>query len=115
MLQLLTAKPVLYVCNVEEASAATGNALSARVAEMAAGAGRRACGDLGPDRGGTGAASRRRGAEFLTEMGLAEPGLDRLIRAGYDASGPADLFHRRPEGGARLDHPRGTPPRRPRA
>ncbi|MFN3281490.1 MAG: redox-regulated ATPase YchF, partial [Tabrizicola sp.] len=36
MLQLLTAKPVLYVCNVEEASAASGNAQSARVAEMAA-------------------------------------------------------------------------------
>src|ERR1700754_2992213 len=35
-LQLLTAKPVLYVCNVEEASAATGNAFSAKVAEMAA-------------------------------------------------------------------------------
>ena len=34
-LNLLTAKPVLYVCNVEEASAATGNAQSARVAEMA--------------------------------------------------------------------------------
>ena len=36
MLQLITAKPVLYVCNVEEAAAATGNAQSARVAEMAA-------------------------------------------------------------------------------
>src|SRR6056297_3247453 len=36
LLQLLTAKPVLYVCNVEEASAASGNALSDRVAEMAA-------------------------------------------------------------------------------
>ena len=35
-LQLLTTKPVLYVCNVEEASAATGNAQSARVAELAA-------------------------------------------------------------------------------
>src|SRR3546814_7970893 len=35
-LQLMTAKPVLYVCNVEEASAATGNALSAKVAEKAA-------------------------------------------------------------------------------
>ena len=36
MLQLLTSKPVLYVCNVEEAEAASGNAHSARVAEMAA-------------------------------------------------------------------------------
>ena len=36
MLQLSTAKPVLFVCNVEEASAAHGNSQSARVAEMAA-------------------------------------------------------------------------------
>jgi Predicted GTPase, probable translation factor len=36
MLQLLTTKPVLYVCNVEEDAAAEGNAQSARVAEMAA-------------------------------------------------------------------------------
>ena len=36
LLQLLTAKPVLYVCNVEEASAATGNAFSEAVAKMAA-------------------------------------------------------------------------------
>ena len=36
MLQLLTAKPVLYVCNVEEGSAADGNAHSAKVAQMAA-------------------------------------------------------------------------------
>jgi len=40
LLQLLTAKPVLFVCNVEEASAASGNAQSARVAEMAARQGR---------------------------------------------------------------------------
>ncbi|MBY0407458.1 MAG: redox-regulated ATPase YchF, partial [Rickettsiales bacterium] len=36
LLQLLTSKPIMYVCNVDEASAATGNSLSARVAEMAA-------------------------------------------------------------------------------
>ena len=42
LLQLLTAKPVLYVCNVEEASAATGNAHSEAVAKLAAARGRRA-------------------------------------------------------------------------
>jgi hypothetical protein len=83
MLQLLTAKPVLYVCNVEEASAATGNAQSARVAEMARAQG-----------AGTVVISARIEEElaqldpeeaeaFLDEMGLQEPGLDRLIRAGY--------------------------------
>jgi GTP-binding protein YchF len=83
MLQLLTTKPVLYVCNVEEESAGTGNSQSARVAEMAAAQGNshvvisarieEEISQLEPDE-----------AEmFLGEMGLEEPGLDRLIRAGY--------------------------------
>ncbi|MDF1856925.1 redox-regulated ATPase YchF [Pseudooceanicola sp.] len=83
-LQLLTTKPVLYVCNVAETEAAEGNALSAAVAKMAAeqGAGHviisarieEEISQLEADE-----------AEmFLTEMGLEEPGLDRLIRAGYD-------------------------------
>ena len=37
-------------------------------------------------------------AEFLAEMGLEEPGLNRLIRAGYDLLRPADLLHRRRQG-----------------
>ncbi len=83
MLQLLTAKPVLYVCNVDEASAATGNEFSAAVAAMAAEQGAASVvisarieeeiSRLEPDE-----------AEmFLLEMGLEEAGLDRLIRAGY--------------------------------
>ena len=83
LLQLLTTKPVLYVCNVEEDSAGTGNSQSARVAEMAAAQGNSAVvisarieeeiSQLEPDE-----------AEmFLGEMGLEEPGLDRLIRAGF--------------------------------
>ena len=84
MLQLLTTKPVLYVCNVGEAEAATGNAFSAKVAEMAAAQGNahviisaqieEEISQLEPEE-----------AEmFLSEMGLEEAGLDRLIRAGYD-------------------------------
>ena len=84
MLQLLTTKPVLYVCNVEEDSAGTGNSQSVRVAEMAAAQGNshvvisarieEEISQLEPDE-----------AEmFLGEMGLAEAGLDRLIRAGYE-------------------------------
>jgi GTP-binding protein YchF len=83
MLQMLTTKPVLYVCNVEEDSAGTGNSQSARVAEMAAAQGNshvvisarieEEISQLEPDE-----------AEmFLGEMGLEEPGLDRLIRAGF--------------------------------
>ena len=84
MLQLLTTKPVLYVCNVAEEEAAEGNAHSAAVAEMAAAQGNahviisakieEEISQLEPDE-----------AEmFLGEMGLEEAGLDRLIRAGYD-------------------------------
>ncbi|WP_306006020.1 redox-regulated ATPase YchF [Aquicoccus porphyridii] len=84
MLQLLTTKPVLYVCNVAEDEAATGNAHSQAVADMAAAEGNAAVvisarieeeiSQLDPDEA----------AMFLDEMGLAEAGLDRLIRAGYE-------------------------------
>jgi ribosome-binding ATPase len=84
MLQLLTAKPVLYVCNVEESAAATGNSQSARVAARARAEGNayviisarieEEISQLAPDEQ----------AMFLEEMGLSEAGLDRLIRAGYD-------------------------------
>ncbi|PJE30728.1 Ribosome-binding ATPase YchF [Pseudooceanicola marinus] len=83
-LQLLTTKPVLYVCNVNEEDAAAGNAFSRAVEEMAAAQG-----------AGTVLISARIEEEisqldaeeaemFLGEMGLEEAGLDRLIRAGYD-------------------------------
>ncbi len=92
MLQLLTAKPVLYVCNVEESSAATGNSQTARVAEMAVqqGAGHvvisarieEEISQLDPE-----------DAElFLSELGLEEAGLSRLIRAGYDLLGLRTFF-----------------------
>jgi GTP-binding protein YchF len=84
MLQLLTAKPILYVCNVDEGNAATGNDFSAKVAEMAAEQGAASVvisaaieeeiSQLEPDET----------AMFLEEMGLEEAGLDRLIRAGYE-------------------------------
>ncbi len=92
MLQLITAKPVLYVCNVEEAAAATGNAQSARVAEMAAAEGaahvvisariEEEIAQLAP----------AEAAEFLDAMGLSEAGLDRLIRAGYALLGLQTYF-----------------------
>ena len=75
LLQLLTAKPVLYVCNVEEAAAATGNAQSERVAAMAAAEGVGLRGDLGGDRGGDRPARRRRaGASSSSRWGCTRPG-----------------------------------------
>jgi len=82
-LQLLTAKPVLYVCNVDEGSAAGGNKYSQAVEEraIAEGAG---CvvisAKIEAEFAGLAADDR---AEFLKDLGLAEPGLNRLIRAGY--------------------------------
>jgi len=91
-LQLITAKPMLYVCNVAEAEAATGNAHAARVAERAAAEGTRAVvisaaieaelAQLGP--GET--------AEYLSAIGLEEPGLNKVIRAGYSVLGLLTFF-----------------------
>jgi GTP-binding protein YchF len=83
-LQLLTGKPVLYVANVEEASAATGNALSEKVADMAKfqGAGAVVI-SAAIEAEISLLADAAEKAEFLSSLGLAEPGLNRVIRAGY--------------------------------
>ena len=84
MLQLLTSKPILYVCNVDEISASAGNSYSNKVAEMAS-----------SQNAGVVIISAQIEEEisqleadeaqmFLEEMNLSEAGLDRLIRAGYD-------------------------------
>ena len=92
MLQLLTAKPVLYVCNVEEASAATGNSLSAKVAEMAAAEGAGSVVISAKIEEELAQMPPEDAAMFLEEMGLEEAGLDRLIRAGYDLLGLQTYF-----------------------
>jgi GTP-binding protein YchF len=83
-LQLLTTKPVLYVCNVAETDAAQGNAHSARVAEMAAAQGNSHVVISARIEEEISQLEADEAAMFLEEMGLDEPGLDRLIRAGYD-------------------------------
>jgi GTP-binding protein YchF len=82
-LQLLTTKPVLYVCNVDEASAGTGNADSRRVEEKARAEGA-GCVVISAkiESEFAGLAAEDRSA-FLADLGLAEPGLNRLIREGY--------------------------------
>jgi hypothetical protein len=92
-MQLLTAKPVMYVCNVEEGAAAAGNALSARVAERAAAEGA-ACvvisAAIEAEVAQLADAGER--AEFLTAIGLEEPGLARFIRVGYALLGLITFF-----------------------
>jgi GTP-binding protein YchF len=83
-LQLLTSKPVLYVCNVEEASAATGNAFSERVRAWAATQGAPSIvvsAAIEAEVSQLPAADR---TEFLEGLGLSQSGLDKVIRAGYD-------------------------------
>jgi GTP-binding protein YchF len=80
---LLTTKPVIYVCNVSEADVVKGNELVTRVQELAAKEGsevvmisakiEQELGELPPDDASV----------FLQDLGLTEPGLDRLIRKGY--------------------------------
>ena len=82
-LGLLTAKPIVFVANVDEASAATGNAYSARVAERAKKEGAAfvvISAKIEAEIAQLGAHERD---EFLQTLGLEEPGLNRLIRAGY--------------------------------
>jgi GTP-binding protein YchF len=92
MLQLLTAKPVLYVCNVEEASAASGNSQSARVAEMAAKQGAASVVISARIEEELAQLPEDEAALFLEEMGLHEAGLDRLIKAGYALLGLQTYF-----------------------
>jgi GTP-binding protein YchF len=91
-LQLLTTKPVLYVANVEEASAATGNALSARVAAMAAAEGARSVVVSAAIEAEIAQMPEADRAEFLASLGLSDSGLDRIIRAGYDLLGLVTYF-----------------------
>lgn len=82
--QLLTAKPVLYVCNVEEESAANGNAFSERVFAKAKAEGANAViVSAAIEAELVGMAPDER-MVFLEEMGLHETGLARVIRSGYD-------------------------------
>lgn len=92
MLQLLTSKPALYVCNVDEASAETGNALSAKVVERAAKDGAKAVVISAKIESEIAMLDAGERAEFLETLGLAEPGLNRLIREAYALLGLQTYF-----------------------
>lgn len=114
-LNLMTTKPVLYVCNVEESAAATGNGWSARVAAMAEAKGAASVvvsaaieaeiAQLPPEEKGP----------FLESLGLADSGLDRVIRAGYRLLGLITYFTVGPKEARAWTVVQGTRRRRPRA
>jgi ribosome-binding ATPase len=107
-LGLLTAKPLLYVANVDESSAARGNACSALVGARAASEG-----------AGCVVISAKIESElaelppgeceaYLTELGLSEPGLNRLIREGYKLLGLITYFTAGPKEARAWTVPQGT-------
>jgi GTP-binding protein YchF len=82
-LGLLSSLPMLYVCNVEEAAAATGNAFSRQVEARAKAEGAGCIVISAKIESEIAVLPRAERAEFLAAIGLEETGLDRLIRAGY--------------------------------
>ena len=83
MLGLLTSLPVLYVCNVDEESAAAGNAFSRQVEAKAKEEGAVSVVISAKIESEIAVLARDERTEYLAAVGLAEAGLDRLIRAGY--------------------------------
>ena len=90
--QLLTAKPVLYVCNVDESEAAEGNANSARVFEKAKAEGALAVVISAAIEAEIATLPSDEREAFLSDLGLEETGLSRIIRAGYDLLGLITFF-----------------------
>jgi GTP-binding protein YchF len=82
-LGLLTSVPVLYACNVEEASAATGNEFSRKVEERAKAEGAVAVVISAKIESEIATLPPEERADYLEAVGLKETGLDRLVRAGY--------------------------------
>jgi GTP-binding protein YchF len=92
MLQLLTSKPALYVCNVDEGSAATGNDLSKSVAERAARDGAKSVVISAKIESEIAMLPAEERAEFLESLGLEEPGLNRMIHDAYGLLGLQTYF-----------------------
>jgi ribosome-binding ATPase YchF (GTP1/OBG family) len=106
-LQLLTAKPALYIANVDE-KGFENNPLLDRVKEYAAKEGAPVvaiCAKIEAEIADLAGDEKQL---FLADMGLEEPGLNRLIRADLRSARPADVLHRGPEGSARVDREKGA-------
>lgn len=89
---LLTAKPVLYVANVSEEDAVTGNRQVRALEQAAAGENARVVMISGAIEEEISSLAPEEKQEFLQDLGLEEPGLNRLIRAGYDLLGLITFF-----------------------
>jgi GTP-binding protein YchF len=107
-LGLLTALPVLYVCNVDEASAATGNEYSRQVQERARVEGEGCVVISAKIEAEIAALPAEERAHFLDDLGLKEAGLDRLIRAGYELLGLVTYFTAGPKQASAWTVTRGT-------
>ncbi|MEA2991013.1 MAG: ribosome-binding ATPase [Alphaproteobacteria bacterium] len=108
MLGLITSKPVLYVCNVDDASAAGGNDFS-RAVEARAKTENAACVTIAAKiEAEIAALPAGERAEYLAAVGLTEPGLDRLIRAGYALLNLITYFTAGPKEAAAWTITRGT-------
>ena len=90
--QLLTTKPVLYICNVEEGSAATGNAFSAAVQAMATRVGAGAVIVSAAIEAEVAMMAPADRPEYLEALGLTETGLTRVVRAAYELLGLITFF-----------------------
>ena len=106
--QLLTAKPVLYVCNVDEGDAANGNALSASVFDKAAAEGAVAVVVSAAIEAEIATLDSDDRASFLADLGLEETGLTRVIRAGYQLLGLITFFTAGPKEARAWTVPRGA-------
>jgi hypothetical protein len=91
-LGLMTAKPVLYVCNVEESAAANGNEYSKKVEAKAKAEGARAVVISAKVEEEIAQLPNEERKDFLDSIGLEEPGLNRMIRVGYDLLGLLTFF-----------------------
>lgn len=107
-LGLLTAKPVLYVCNVDEASAATGNDFSAKVEARAANEGAGCVTISAKIESELAELDTEERKAYLAELDLAEPGLNRLIREGYKLLDLITYFTAGPKEARAWTIPKGT-------
>lgn len=107
-LQLLTSKPVLFVANVDEASAAAGNSYSKAVEARAAEEGAAAIAISAKIESEVALLHDAEQAEYLDHLGLAEPGLNRLIRAGYALLGLQTYFTAGPKESRAWTIPKGA-------
>ena len=106
--QLLTAKPVLYVCNVAEDEAASGNELSEKVFAKAEAEGAQAVVVSAAIEAELIAMPEEERGEYLEALGLSESGLARVIRAGYTLLGLQTFFTAGPKEARAWTYPMGA-------